>query len=99
MINDIGKLCRLIYSISLSEGENKTNLPYLSVYFSAQRKVEMPQTEFYIFIVLDGSIRLFTPSGILDYMPGQFFVSKIDTPMAGHVFTFSEKGEFSCSCD
>lgn len=94
MINDIGKLCRLIYSASLTEGKNNTLLPYLSIYFSAQRKVEMPQTEFYIFTVLDGSIRLFTPSGIMDYMPGQFFVSKIDTPMSGHVFTFSEKGNF-----
>lgn len=32
----------------------------------------MPQTEnFYIYTVLDGSIRLFTPSGIMDYVPGQ----------------------------
>lgn len=55
----------------------------------------MPQTEnFYIYTVLDGSIRLFTPSGIMDYMPGQFSVSKIDTPTSGHVLTFSEKGYF-----
>ena len=55
----------------------------------------MPQTEnFYIYTVLDGSVRLFTPSGIMDYMPGQFSVSKIDTPASGHVLTFSEKGNF-----
>lgn len=95
MINDIGKLCKLIYSNSLTEGKNETLLPYLSIYFSTQRKVEMPQTEnFYIYTVLDGSIRLFTPSGIMDYMPGQFSVSKIDTPASGHVLTFSEKGNF-----
>lgn len=62
---------------------------------STQRKVDMPQTEnFYIYTVLDGSIRLFTPSGIMDYMPGQFSVSKIDTPASGHVLTFSENGYF-----
>lgn len=95
MINDIKKLCKLIYSYSLPEGENKTKLPYLSICLSTQRKVDMPQTEnFYIYTVLDGSIRLFTPSGIMDYMPGQFSVSKIDTPMSGHVLTFSESGYF-----
>ena len=95
MINDMGKLCKLIYSFSLKEGKNETQLPYLSVYFSTQRKADMPQTEnFYIYTVLDGSVRLFTPSGIMDYMPGQFSVSKIDTPASGHVLTFSEKGNF-----
>lgn len=55
----------------------------------------MPQTEnFYIYTVLDGSVRLYTPSGIMDYMPGQFSVSKIDTPASGHVLTFSENGYF-----
>lgn len=55
----------------------------------------MPQREnFYIYTVLDGSIRLFTPSGIMDYIPGQFSVSKIDTPMSGHVLIFSENGYF-----
>lgn len=95
MINDIGKLCKLIYSYPLQEGENKTKLPYLSICLSTQRKVDLPKTEtFYIYTVLDGSIRLFTPSGIMDYMPGQFSVSKIDTPTAGQVLTFSENGYF-----
>lgn len=95
MISDIEKLRKLIYSSSLTEGENKTKLPYLSIFLSTQRKVDMPQTEnFYIYAVLDGSIRLYTPSGIMDYMPGQFSVSKIDTPASGHVLTFSESGYF-----
>lgn len=95
MINTIAKLCHKIYAYSLMEGENKTRLPYLTICLSAQRKVDMPQTEnVYIYIVLDGSIRLHTPSGIMDYMPGQFSVSKIDTPASGHVLTFSQKGCF-----
>ena len=95
MTNDIGKLCKTIYSYPLAEGENKTKLPYLSICLSTQSKIDMPQTEnFYIYTVLDGSIRLFTPSGIMDYMPGQFSVSKIDTPISGHILTFSENGYF-----
>lgn len=95
MINAIRKLCKLIYSYPLTEGETRTKLPYLSICLSTQRRVDMPQKEnFYIYTVLDGSIRLFTPSGIMDYMPGQFSVSKIDTPTSGHVLTFSENGYF-----
>lgn len=95
MKHDIEKLCQMVYALPLKEGENKTELPYLTICLSSQRKVEMPQTEnFYIYTVLDGSIRLFTPSGIMDYLPGQFSVSKIDTPACGHVLTFSEKGYF-----
>lgn len=95
MMNDIEKLCKLIYSYPLTEGENKTKLPYLTICLSKHRKVDMPQTEnFYIYTVLDGSIRLYTPSGIMDYMPGQFSVSKIDTPTSGHILTFSESGDF-----
>lgn len=72
MTNNIGELRELIYSYPLTEGENKTKLPYLTIYLSAQRKIDVPQTEnFYIYTVLDGSIRLFTPSGIMDYVPGQ----------------------------
>ena len=55
----------------------------------------MPKTEnFYIYAVLDGSIRLHTPSGIMDYLPGQYSISKIDIPASGHVLTFSEKDDF-----
>lgn len=95
MTNDIKKLRKLIYSYPLTEGVNKTKLPWLKICLFTQRKADMPQTEnLYIYTVLDGSIRLFTPSGIMDYLPGQFSVSKIDTPTAGHVLTFSESGRF-----
>nr|WP_325184504.1 AraC family transcriptional regulator N-terminal domain-containing protein [uncultured Oscillibacter sp.] len=95
MAGNLEKLCKLISSYPLAEGENRTALPYLSICLSTQRKVDLPQTEnVYIYAVLDGSIRLFTPSGIMDYVPGQFSVSKIDTPASGRVLTFSENGCF-----
>lgn len=95
MTGYIEKLRNLIYTFPLKEGNNKTKFPNLSIHLSTKRKIDMPRTEnFYIYIVLDGSVRLFTPSGIMDYMPGQYSISKIDTPSLGHVLTFSENGYF-----
>lgn len=39
-------------------------------------------------------MRLHTPSGIMDYMQGQYSVSAIDTPQFAHTLTFSEKNDF-----
>lgn len=95
MISDVEKMCKIIRSLPLTEGENKTELPFLSVYLFRERKIDMPKTDnFYIYVVLDGSVRLYTPSGIMDYMPGQYSVSKIDTSDKGYVLTFSENNDF-----
>ena len=48
----------------------------------------------YVYIVVDGSIRLHTPSGMLDYVPGQYSISEIDTPSTGYVQSFSRQGDF-----
>lgn len=95
MRNELEKLCKMVRSLPLTEGRNETELSCISVYLSRQRKAELPQTDgFYVYVVLDGSIRFYTPSGILDYLPGQYSVSKIDTSASGHVLTFSEQGDF-----
>lgn len=55
----------------------------------------MPSVENpYLYIVIDGMMRLYTPSGIMDYMAGQYSVSKIDTPLNGTVLKFSERQDF-----
>ncbi len=55
----------------------------------------MPKTENpYLYIVVDGTLRLYTPSGIMDYMKGQYSISKIDTPLSGSVLTFSPQKSF-----
>lgn len=48
----------------------------------------------YLYLVLDGMLRLHTPSGIMDYMAGQYSFSKIDTPLMGTVLNFSEQQDF-----
>ncbi len=94
-MNDIEKLRESVRAFSATEGETKTELPFLSIYHFTNRKIEMPKMDnFYIYVVLDGSIRLYTPSGIMDYVPGQYSISKIDTPTAGHVLSFSENRDF-----
>ncbi|MDO4315087.1 MAG: helix-turn-helix domain-containing protein [Oscillospiraceae bacterium] len=94
-MHDMEELCKLARSFPLTEGENKTGLPYLSIYLSREKEAAMPRTDsFYIYAVIAGSLRLHTPSGILDYMPGQYSISKIDTPTSGHILTFSQQGDF-----
>lgn len=57
--------------------------------------VEMPETDSpYVYVVLGGILRLFTPSGIMDYGEGQYFVSKIDMPLRGKAVAPSAGGDF-----
>ncbi len=59
------------------------------------QKIQMPQTENpYLYLVLDGALRLHTPSGMMDYMAGQYSVSQIDTPLSGTVLSFSQQEDF-----
>lgn len=79
----------------MEEGENRTAVPYLNLHRFTSGKIEMPRTEnMYLYIVAAGSMRLYTPSGIMDYMAGQYSISEIDTPLSGHVLTFPEDGCF-----
>lgn len=76
-------------------GSYKTHIPYAAVCRFVDKKIQMPQTDNpYLHIVVDGMLRLYTPSGIMDYTAGQYSVSKIDMPLFGTVLTFSEKQDF-----
>lgn len=84
-----------IRSLPLAEGCNKTGITHITAYRFTTEKIQMPQTENpYLYIVLDGALRLYTPSGIMDYMTGQYSISKIDTPLSGTVLTFSKQQDF-----
>lgn len=39
-------------------------------------------------------MRLHTPSGILDYIAGQYSISAIDTPSLGDALSLSDSGDF-----
>jgi len=59
-------------------------------------RIEMPDASAmpYIYVVLSGSLRLHTPSGILDYAERQYSVSAIDTPTSGNVLYLGADGLF-----
>lgn len=84
-----------IRNLPLEEGGNKTGIACITAYWFTTERIQMPQTENpYLYIVLDGALRLYTPSGIMDYMAGQYSVSKIDTPLSGTVLAFSKQQDF-----
>lgn len=84
-----------IRKLPLENGCNQTGIPCVTVYRFTEEKIPMPLVENpYLYIVLDGMLRLHTPSGIMDYMAGQYSVSRIDTPFMETVLSFSEQQDF-----
>lgn len=89
------RLNKQIRALAAHLGENATGISYLTIYRFTDNIIEMPQAGLpYIYFVTDGSMRLHTPSGIMDYVAGQYSVSAIDTPDSGRVLTFSEENDF-----
>ena len=44
-MNDVKKLCKMVRSLPLTIGENKTELPFLSVSLFNERKIDMPRRD------------------------------------------------------
>lgn len=84
-----------IRKLPLEKECNETVISGVTIYRYTDEKIKMPSVENpYLYIVIDGILRLHTPSGIMDYMAGQYSVSKIDTPLMGTVLNFSEQRDF-----
>lgn len=95
MENIIKELQNELRTRFFMDGENHPKISAVKVYRFTDERIEMPQTDNpYLYIVLDGMLRLYTTSGIMDYMAGQYSVSKIDTPLSGTVLAFSEQQDF-----
>lgn len=91
----LNNLQQEIRKLQLGIGSYKTDIPYVTVCCFKDEQIKMPQMgNPYLYIIVDGNLRLHTPSGIMDYMAGQYSVSKIDTPLFGTVLSFSEKQDF-----
>ena len=89
------QLVQQVRALAPGEGCTQTDVPWLRIHRCTAGKVEMPQLDTpYLYLVLDGAVRLYTPSGILDYIAGQYSVSEIDTPLAGHILAFSGQADF-----
>lgn len=95
MKKDNKKLIDIIREIKPLETCNKTNIEYLNIYRFETKEIKMPKIENpYLYLVIDGEMRLYTPSGIMDYMAGQYSISAIDTPKSAYIIDFSEQKDF-----
>lgn len=96
MENIIKELQNELRTRFFMDGENPPKMPAVKVYRFTDERIEMPQTDNpYLYIVLNGMLRLYTPSGIMDYMAGQYSVSKIDWyPLSGTVLALSDQQDF-----
>lgn len=91
----IAYITHMLRKLEYYEGRCQTVIPYLCAYCFTDGKISMPKIKNpYLYIVANGSMRLHTPSGIMDYVQGQYSVSAIDTPLAAQVLAFSEKHDF-----
>lgn len=91
----LSKLRLEIQNTFRTENGNQANFSFMTAYRFTEAKINMPQTENpYLYLVLDGTLRLYTPSGIMDYISGQYSISKIDTPLYGTIISFSEQNDF-----
>lgn len=89
------KLQREVRGLPLVEGGNPTAIPFVTAWHFTGPKIQMPQTgNLYLYLVLDGMLRLDTPSGRMDYMAGQYSISQIDTPLSGTVLQASGHAGF-----
>lgn len=94
MGEQLQKLCGLLRRMPFAEGANQTPVPYLTVWRSRAEEIVLPAQGLYLYFPAEGSMRLHTPSGILDYVAGQISVSAIDTPFRGEVVGFSAHSDF-----
>lgn len=90
MDENLLRLQNTVRALFLEAGGKAPAIPSVTPYRFTTTAVEMPHIdEPYLYLVLDGVLRLHTPSGIMDYMAGQYSLSKIDTPFSGTVLAFS----------
>lgn len=84
MKSALNALLALIYPYKLKEGWIGTNIPGLTIYNSSHSRINLPNpNDMYFYIIVSGAIRIYTPSGIMDYVAGQYSISNIDMPQMG----------------
>lgn len=78
-----------------SDGCHATAVSDLSLYRYTQSSIQMPEASTpYLYLLAAGAMRLHTPSGMMDYVAGQYSVSAIDTPSSGYALALSENADF-----
>lgn len=95
MEDALSRLKESLNTFKLNEGKNTTALPFLNFYCFTSKKIQMPETSKpYLYLIVSGMLRLHTISGILDYVPGQYSLSAIDSPQSGQFLTAESGSDF-----
>lgn len=95
MINKIQNLHTTIKPYLRLNERSATSIPYIDIYCYCQKELILPDTANpYIFLIVNGNMRLHFAEGIYNYTPGQYFISAIDSPRAGELFSLSETNPF-----
>lgn len=93
-LNDI--LSSYISRFELTNGLNKTAIPYISILFCNQQNFLLPDMgNPYIFLVVNGNMRLYNENGFSDYSPGQYFISAINSPRTAETFSVLSENTFA----
>lgn len=84
---------------SIENGYNPTSIESISLYKTNEQTVQLiNKGNPYVMLIVAGTVRFHTPSGIMDYLPGQYMVSAIDTPDSGTVLIPSKHDDFLAVC-
>lgn len=90
MQTKVNTLRKLLQNYSLKQGDHDTAIKYLKAYRYNDKNIDFSSgLSHSLFYAVDGTIRLFTPSGILDYVSGQYSILIIDMPFSGQVISQS----------
>lgn len=70
-------------------------IPYLEIHSYSQKDIVIPDTPNpFIYLVVNGTMRLHFATGISDYVPGQYLISSIDSPKSGLALSASSASPF-----
>ena len=89
------KMQQELRSLTYFEGSGETGIPHVTAWRFTGKKIQMPPVEHpYLYIVLDGTLRLYALSATTDDIAGQYFVSRVDTPLSNTVLVPSQQNDF-----
>ncbi|WP_133015189.1 AraC family transcriptional regulator [Clostridium cuniculi] len=95
MNTTLRNLYSTVEQLAITEGQNKTTIPYLTIYRYIQKDIDIPSIPNpFISLVINGTMRLYFATGISDYTSGQYLISAIDTPISGQPLLASPDSPF-----
>jgi len=91
MTNLLACLRTIINTPDFPDGETRMASAYVAVHRYRQDTALTPDTHAaFAYLVIDGAVRITLPTGVVEYSPGQYFVSSLIKGVAAHVMAVAE---------